>query len=80
MAQEEVKFPEGSRIMPINPASKYVILLPKEVNPEYIDLLAEYLTNWWHDENPFLIMTDEIILVDVSKADVIGEESNVEEK
>ena len=80
MAQEETKFPEGSRIVPINPAAKYVILLPKDTVIARINELAEFLANWWYDENPFLVMTDEIVLVDVSKADVIEEEENAEKE
>ena len=80
MAQEETKFPEGSRIVPINPAAKYVVLVPKGTDPETIDALADFLADWWHDANPFLIMTDEVVLVDVSKADVIEEEENAEKE
>lgn len=80
MPQEETKFPEGSRIVPINPASKYVILLPQETSKERIDYFAEVLSGWWSDDNPFFIMTDEIILVDVGRADVIEEYASSEEE
>ena len=80
MAQEEIKFPEGSRIIPINPAAKYVVMVPKDTHPETINALADFLADWWDDANPFLIMTDEVVLVDVSKADVIEEEENAEKE
>lgn len=80
MVQEEAKFPEGSRIIPINPASKYVVLVPQDTSPGKLDELAVFLTAWWQDDNPFLLMTDEITLVDVTRADVIEEEDNGEEK
>lgn len=80
MPQEEPKFPEGSRIIPINPASKYVVLVPQDTPVGKLDELANFLTAWWHDENPFLLMTDEIVLVDVTRADVVEEEDNAEKE
>ena len=75
MAQEEVKFPEGSRVIPIHPLSKYVVILPKDTSEERIEMAADFLDSWWDSGNPFLIMTDEIVLVNVGKADIIEEES-----
>ena len=71
MPQEETKFPEGSRIVPINPASKYIMLVPQGTSEEKMDHFAKVISEWWSSDNPFFIMTDEIVLVDISKADVI---------
>lgn len=87
IVQEETKFPQGSRVIPINPASKYILIIPVEALPEDDDELtyrmekfADVLDMWWQGGNPFFIMTDEIRLVKVGEVDLLLDDEDDEEK
>lgn len=87
IVQEETKFPKGSRVIPINPASKYILVIPVEALPEDDEALtkkmedfAEVLDDWWRYGPPFIVMTDEIRLVKVGEVDLLLDDEDDEEK
>lgn len=87
IVQEETRFPEGSRVVPINPAAKYILVVPLDALPkdegeasERLKELADILDMWWNDGGPFFVMTNEITLVKIGEVDLLLEENNDEEK
>ncbi|KKL88074.1 hypothetical protein LCGC14_1928340 [marine sediment metagenome] len=82
-----VQFPEGTQIIPIHPLAKYVVSVPRAMLPEDDEEFADHmrtmainLTEWWNDDNPFMIITDEMTLVKIGEVDILLEEEDDEEK
>jgi hypothetical protein len=71
IVQEETKFPEGSRIIPISPTSKYVVQAPEGTDGNRLNELAEFLADWWDSDLPFVVITSEIVLVKVGEMDLL---------
>lgn len=61
--------PKITKVIPVAPGSKYVILIPTGTATETLMQLQDILVEWWrNDDDPFLIIGDQFEFVKVDDA------------
>ncbi len=64
---------EITKIIPIAPGSKFVILIPQDTESDQLATMQTQLTEWWESDQPFLIAGDQFQFVKVDEHSTIPE-------
>ncbi len=62
-----------TKIIPIAPGSKYVILIPQNTDSDQLTIMQTQLGEWWASDEPFLLAGDQFKFVKVDEHSTIPE-------